>query len=134
MSTGMRVGVRRKAKNERGRVRQPPLRKRQLLAMGEASLLGDLFRLLASPTRLRLLHALEKRGETAAGGLADEVGMKAQAVSNQLQRLAAFGIIEARRDGQHILYRIVDPCLIEILDYAWCLAEAAPAYRWSMAS
>jgi len=120
--------------NGRNCVRQPPLRKRQLLAPAEASRLGGLFRLLASPTRLRLLHALEKRGETAAGDLGSEVRMKPQAVSNQLQRLAARGIIEARRNGQYMLYRIVDPCLTEILDYAWCLAETTPASRWRMAS
>ena len=47
----------------------------------------SLFKMLASDTRLRLLHALSRSNELCVTELADAVGMKPQAVSNQLQRL-----------------------------------------------
>ncbi len=38
--------------------------------------------------------------------------MRPQAVSNQLQRLLDRGILGSRREGNSIIYRIVDPCVI----------------------
>ena len=55
--------------------------------------------------------------------LAQTVGMKSQAVSNQLQRLADKGILGTRRHGNNVYYRIVDPCVGSLLDYGLCLAE-----------
>lgn len=51
--------------------------------------------------------------------------MKPQAVSNQLQRLADRGIVEARRDGVQMRYSILDPCVPALLHQGWCLAEDA---------
>ena len=53
--------------------------------------------------------------------------MKPQAISNQLTRLADRGILGYRRNGNNIYYRIVDPCVIEILDHGLCLSEDAKA-------
>ena len=55
--------------------------------------------------------------------LAETVGMRPQAVSNQLQRLVDRGMLATRRDGNRIWYRITDPCVTELLDLAWCLTE-----------
>ena len=49
--------------------------------------------------------------------------MKPQAVSNQLQRLSDRGIVQTRREGNNVLYRIVDPCVIELIDRGLCLLE-----------
>lgn len=84
-----------------------------------------MFGVLASETRLRLLHALEREGELGPTALAEAVGMKVQAVSNQLQLLAARGIVSSRRDGAWVLYRLDDPCIAALLDRGWCLAEDA---------
>jgi DNA-binding transcriptional ArsR family regulator len=81
------------------------------------------FKVLANDTRLRLLHALVRAGELSVGDLAAAVAMKPQAVSNQLQRLADRGILGSRRDGNSIIYRIVDPCVITLLDQGLCLTE-----------
>jgi ArsR family transcriptional regulator, lead/cadmium/zinc/bismuth-responsive transcriptional repressor len=69
----------------------------------------------------RLLHVLLKEGEIYPSGLAAKLGMKPQAVSNQLQRLSDRGIVRARRDGNNVLYRIVDPCVTELIDRGLCL-------------
>lgn len=84
-----------------------------------------MFKVFASDTRLRLLHALVRASEIRVADLAEALGMKIQAVSNQLQGLAIRGILGARRDGNHIFYRIVDPCVVNILDHGLCLAEDA---------
>jgi len=70
-----------------------------------------------------MLHALARAGELCVGDLAATVGMKPQAVSNQLQRLTDRGILEARREGLQVYYSVVDPCVLMLLDQGWCLAE-----------
>ncbi len=84
---------------------------------------------LANDTRLRLLHALARDGELCVTALGDALGMKAQAVSNQLQRLAAQRIVEARREGNQVFYRILDPCVTALLDHGLCLAEDTSARK-----
>ncbi|MBL9207379.1 MAG: helix-turn-helix transcriptional regulator [Opitutaceae bacterium] len=75
---------------------------------------------------MRLLHALERESELSPSTLAERLGMKVQAVSNQLQHLAARGMVSARRNGNAVLYRVEDPCIAALLDRGWCLAEDAP--------
>jgi ArsR family transcriptional regulator, lead/cadmium/zinc/bismuth-responsive transcriptional repressor len=97
---------------------------RPLLSVRQAQALESTFKMLANTTRLRMLHALAC-DELCVGELADKLGMKPQAVSNQLQRLADRGIVEAERDGLHIRYSILDPCVLTLLEQGWCLAEDA---------
>ena len=82
-----------------------------------------IFKTLSNDTRLRLLHALVCAGELCVSGLAMALGMKPQAVSNQLQRLLDRGILRARRQGNNVYYRIVNPCVTELLDRVLCLIE-----------
>ncbi len=96
-----------------------------MLSPAQAGDLSAVFKVLANDTRLRLLHALVRASELCVNELAEAVGMKPQAVSNQLQRLTDRGIVAPRRDGLQIYYRIVDPCVISLLDRAWCLTEDA---------
>jgi ArsR family transcriptional regulator, lead/cadmium/zinc/bismuth-responsive transcriptional repressor len=96
----------------------------------QAGGLAAVFKVLANDTRLRLLHALVRADRLCVTELADEVGMKPQAVSNQLQRLSGLGIIEARRTGVKVHYRVVDVCVRSLLDQGLCLTgEAARRNR-----
>lgn len=106
---------------------KPVLTARPLLAVRHAQMLESTFKLLANATRLRMLHALARAGKMCVGELADELGMKPQAISNQLQRLADRGIVEAERQGVQILYSVVDPCVLTLLHHGWCLTEDAQA-------
>lgn len=107
---------------------KPVLADRSLVSSSEAVELARLFKLLANDTRLRLLHVLEREGEICVGDLADQLGLTAQAVSNQLQRLVDRRIVSARREGSRIFYRVADPCVIGLMDLGWCLMEeTAPA-------
>ena len=102
-----------------------PLHKRKLLSLGEAAKLESLYKILASDTRLRLLHALARKGELCVNDLASSVNMRVQAVSNQLQRLVDGRIVGSRREGVQVFYRVVDPCVTVLLDRGLCLLEDA---------
>ena len=103
--------------------KKPVLRNRLLLTETQALSLEHIFKLLANGTRLRILHALTRTGQLCVSELAEVLGMKPTAVSNQLQRLTDRGIVEPRRNGNQILYRVIDPCVVKLLDSAWCLTE-----------
>ena len=106
---------------------KPVLRERPLVSAGQAADLARLFEVFSSDTRLRLLHALVRSGELRVTDLAWAVGMKPQAISNQLRRLAAWRILDHRREGNNILYRIADPCIPALLDKGLCLLEDSEA-------
>lgn len=100
-----------------------PLDERPLMSPIQAGGLASVFKVLANDTRLRLLHALVRADELCVTDLAATVGMKPQAVSNQLQRLSDLGILASRRDGTSVYYRLVDRCVSGLLDQGWCLTE-----------
>ncbi len=100
-----------------------PLTERPLMTPIQAGGLAAVFKVLGNDTRLRLLHAVVRAGELCVTDLAAAVGMKPQAVSNQLQRLSDLGILASRRDGTSIYYRMVDRCVSGLLDQGWCLTE-----------
>jgi len=102
---------------------KPPIDKRNLITQEQAADLTVLFKILANDTRLRILHALIKGGEVCVSDIAREVEMKPQAISNQLQKLVGAGIVNHKRNGNQIYYRIIDPCVVNLLDRGLCLSE-----------
>jgi DNA-binding transcriptional ArsR family regulator len=113
---------------------KPALAARELLTPDQASELRGMFKVLASETRLRLLHALERSGELSVSELSTAVGMAPQAVSNQLQRMADRRIVVGRRQGSRIIYGIADPCVTALLELGLCQAEDARAAREDLAA
>lgn len=93
----------------------------ELMADDTGRHLAQLFKVLANDNRLRILHAIHLAGELGTSEIADEVGATQQAVSNQLQRLADQRIVHARRDGQRVFYKIIDPCVPGLMDLGVCL-------------
>ena len=82
-----------------------------------------MFKVLANDSRLRLLHALVRANELCVTDLANSVGMKPQAVSNQLQKLSDLGIVASHREGNSIHYRLIDLCVRQLLEQGLCLME-----------
>lgn len=99
----------------------PALSQSALLTHYQAGALAGTFKVLANDSRLRLLHALARAGELCVTELAEAVEMSPQAVSNQLQRLTDRKVVAARRDGLFVYYRLEDPCVVELLNLAFCL-------------
>ena len=102
---------------------RPALKDRALMSPIQAGGLAAVFKVLANDTRLRLLHALVRADELCVTDLASSLGMKPQAISNQLQRLSDLGILTSRREGNNIHYRLVDLCVKSLMDQGLCLME-----------
>jgi DNA-binding transcriptional ArsR family regulator len=63
------------------------------------------FRMLADPTRLRLMWLL-CAGEHDVSALAAAVGAARPAVSQHLAKLRLAGLVATRRDGRRAVYRV----------------------------
>lgn len=85
-------------------------------------------RCLGHPLRLRLLEALE-RGERTVTALQDYAGASQAAVSQQLAAMRAQGIVDARRKGAFVHYRIVEPKAFSILNCIRACDLAPPTAR-----
>lgn len=94
----------------------------QVLPPGEhVGAAADSFRMLADPTRLRLLWLL-CGAELDVSALAAAVGAARPAVSQHLAKLRMTGLVATRRDGRRVLYRArgghVRRLLVEALEAA----------------
>ena len=83
-----------------------PLADRPLLSFVEAVKVMALFKMMANDTRIRLLHHIVRSGEATVTDMAKTLGMKPQAVSNQLLRLSDTGMVTSRREGNNVFYRV----------------------------
>lgn len=68
---------------------------------------AEIFRLLADPNRLRLLHALAEE-ELCVCDLSALVATSASAVSHQLRLLRTARLVKYRRAGKMVYYRLDD--------------------------
>jgi DNA-binding transcriptional ArsR family regulator len=102
---------------------RPALKDRPLLSFVQGVKVAALFKLLGNDTRVRLLHHIVRNGEATVTDMAKKLGMKPQAVSNQLVRLSDTGMLASRRDGNNVYYRVVNGCVAPLLDLALCLME-----------
>ena len=73
----------------------------------EVTYLADLFQILASPTRLRMVEALAGR-ELCVCDLAAVVGVSESAVSHHLRQLRQMRIVRYRKEGRMAYYRLDD--------------------------
>lgn len=65
---------------------------------------------LANESRLMIVDRLSQ-GECSAGELTRLVGSDQTTVSKHLAVLRAHGIIEDRREGSAVIYRLLTPCI-----------------------
>ena len=87
---------------------------------GEVDLIEEAayrFALLGDPTRLRILHALMDRGELSVGAVAQAIGISRFNVSAHLNRLHLAGLLDRRRQGTTVYYRVADVNLRQICDW-----------------
>jgi ArsR family transcriptional regulator, lead/cadmium/zinc/bismuth-responsive transcriptional repressor len=104
---------------------EPSLSELPLLDAQKAAELAAVFETLACDTRLRVLDFMVRGTESSTTQLAAKVGMKPQAISNQLKRLSDRRIVERRREGNQVHYSIVDPWVIDLLERGlWLLQDA----------
>lgn len=66
----------------------------------------DRLRALGDPTRLRLAHALQVGDELCVCDLAWIIGSSQGLVSHHLRQLRTVELVESRRDGKLVMYRL----------------------------
>ena len=72
--------------------------------MARASTTSDAFNAVAEPRRRDILNYLAPQ-ERPVGDIVATLGMEQPSVSKHLRVLKDVGLVRARRDGRHMLYR-----------------------------
>lgn len=90
------------------------------LDVDAADLYARFFRALGDPTRVRLLHVLldAPTGERSVSDLIAAVGAPQSRVSTHLGCLRWCGLVQTRREGKQVYYRVGDPRVRELLTVA----------------
>lgn len=73
----------------------------------QVHLAAESLRLLADPTRIKVLWAL-LQGESSVACLADLAGVSPTAVSQHLAKLRLAGLVKGRREGTFVFYSAAD--------------------------
>lgn len=87
--------------------RQPPI----------YTLKAEFFRALGHPVRIRLLQVL-RGGERTVGDLQAALDLDSSGTSQQLALLRRQGLVESRREGTSVYYRVKDPRTLKLLELA----------------
>lgn len=80
---------------------------------------AKMLKALAHESRLLIIDRLS-RGECSVGDLRNLVGSDLSTVSKHLALLRAHGIVEDRREGTTVYYRLITPC---VCNFFTCAAE-----------
>ncbi|MDQ1702482.1 MAG: hypothetical protein QOF57_1734 [Frankiaceae bacterium] len=88
----------------------------------QAALAAEAFRLLADPTRIKILWAL-LQGESSVACLGDLVGTSPTVVSQHLAKLRLAGLVKGRREGTFVFYSAADVHVRRLLTEALFHAE-----------
>ena len=85
-----------------------------------ADLSARFFRALGDPMRVRILHLLLEapNGESSVGELVAALGAPQARVSTHLGCLRWCGLVQSRRGGKQVYYRIADARVRELLTLA----------------
>jgi DNA-binding transcriptional ArsR family regulator len=83
---------------------------------------AKLFKVLSHQARLEILDVL-RDGEQCVCHLETILGYRQSYISQHLTVLRSAGILEDRRDGWNIFYRVVEPRLYEVVDAAFELFD-----------
>ena len=84
---------------------------------------AELFKALSHPTRIRILELL-REGEKGVSQLQLALGAEGSTVSQQLAILRMKNLVDTRRAGNAIFYRLKDPQIADLLDAARRIFEA----------
>lgn len=77
---------------------------------------SELLKILAHPVRLCIINGLLETGESNVSNMMNCLDTPQSTISQHLQKLKAAGIVEGRRSGLEIYYKICDNKTIEIIN------------------
>jgi ArsR family transcriptional regulator len=76
--------------------------------------LSRIFRAISTPTRFRILAAIGN-GEACVCHLEALLDLRQAYISQQLMEMRDADLVDTRRDGRYIFYRLTEPALLELL-------------------
>jgi DNA-binding transcriptional ArsR family regulator len=76
---------------------------------------ANLFRVLGHPARVRILELL-REGERSVGALQAELALDSSGTSQHLAALRRIGLVESRREGTSVYYRVEHDAVFELLE------------------
>lgn len=76
---------------------------------------AEIIKLLGHPDRLKILEVLE-RGEATVSEIQDTLGLPQAIVSQHLAKMRGLNVVSARREGNHVYYRVVEPKVQHVLE------------------
>ena len=82
-----------------------------------AALVASILRTLANERRLMILCKLAEWGEGSVSALSEAAGLSQSATSQHLAKMRDEALVDFRRDGQTIWYRIAEPRTELLLGY-----------------
>ncbi len=92
--------------------------KKTLINDDEAQSIALLFKMLADPSRMRILDALSKYHELCVCDLMEELKVSQSALSHNLTKLKQVHIIKSERRGKNVFYSFDDQHIIDIYESA----------------
>ena len=87
----------------------------------DAGRLSSLLSLLSDPSRARILYALDLVEELCVGDLALALDLSEDAVSYALKLLRTAGLVQTRKQGRVVFYRLADRFPEPLLEH--CLRQ-----------
>lgn len=88
--------------------------RRSLPGSGNTETLASFFHGLSDPTRLEILQFL-LTGPKTAGQIVRHIGRPQPSVAAHVTCLRFCGYVEARREGRHVWYELIDPRVRQML-------------------
>lgn len=76
---------------------------------------ADLLKALSNDHRLMILCQLSA-GEKSVGELEDVIGLRQSALSQHLARLRKDGLVQTRRESQHIFYSLANTDVMQVIE------------------
>lgn len=97
-----------------------------ILTVEKAQRMSEFLGFLADTNRLRILSILAAQ-EMCVGDLAIALGMNESAVSHQLRTLRAIRLVNFRKQGRHVFYRLQD---LHVLSFYQAVVEHLEETDW----
>lgn len=89
---------------------------------------ADLCKVLTDPTRLMIVDSL-RGGDRSVGDLADRIGVALPNASQHLAVMRKAGLVDGRRVGTTIVYRLAEPTIVDACDIVQRIVERRIAFR-----
>jgi DNA-binding transcriptional ArsR family regulator len=96
--------------------------KEMLLEHEDVENTARVLKCLGHPLRLRILDVLEKKTEATVTEVHEALEIEQAVASQHLTTMRDKGILESRKEGVHVIYRIGDDRALKVLS---CVRESA---------